>query len=490
MPMPTFHNLSIQWKLRWVSMLASGTTLLLVCTAFVLYDRATFREVMVRQLAGEAEILGRNSASALVFDDPGAAAETLAALRAEPRVISARIYQADGQPFATYGRDAPTGVTVLPAQFGVPADGHRFEDAYMVLFRPIVSGGRSIGTVYILADLHEIQQRLTRYLGIASMVGLASFAVALLISSSLQRRIARPLLHLAQTARIVSAEKNYTVRVMANSRDELGLLVDAFNEMLTQIQWRDAALQQAHDELEQRVIERTAQLEAANNELEAFSYSISHDLRAPLRAINGFARIVLEEHAPHLADEAQEYLQLVRDNAQHMGHLIDDLLAFSRLSRQPLTTQLVAPADLVRQVLSDLHAAQEGRRIDLAVGDLPMCKADLALLKQVFVNLLANALKFTSQREVAVIEVGCREERGEHVYFVKDNGVGFNMAYVDKLFGVFQRLHRAEEYEGTGVGLAIVQRIIHRHGGHIWVEAAVDHGATFFLTLGGNIAHD
>ncbi len=191
-----------------------------------------------------------------------------------------------------------------------------------------------------------------------------------------------------------------------------------------------------------------------------------------------------------MADEAQEYLQLVRDNAQHMGHLIDDLLAFSRLSRQPLTTQPVAPADLVRQVLSDLRAVQDGRHIDLAIGDLPMCEADPALLKQVFVNLLANALKFTSQREVAVIEVGCREERGEHVYFVKDNGVGFNMAYVGKLFGVFQRLHRAEEYEGTGVGLAIVQRIIHRHGGRIWVEAAVDHGATFFLTLGGNIAHD
>jgi light-regulated signal transduction histidine kinase (bacteriophytochrome) len=338
---------------------------------------------------------------------------------------------------------------------------------------------------YIIADLYEIQQRLTRYLGIASLVGLVSFAFALLISSWLQRRISRPLLDLAHTARLVSAEKNYTVRVTANSRDEVGILVQAFNEMLTQIQWRDTALQQAHDELERRVIERTAQLAAANQELEAFSYSISHDLRAPLRAINGFARILLEEHAPHLADEAQEYLALVRDNAQQMGQLINDLLAFSYLSRQLLTKQLVAPADLVRQVFSDLHAAQEGRDVNLVVGALPLCQADPALLKQVLVNLLANALKFTSRREVAVIEVGCREEQEEHVYFVKDNGVGFNMAYADKLFGVFQRLHRAEEYEGTGVGLAIVQRIIHRHGGRIWAEAAVDQGATFYFTLGG-----
>jgi light-regulated signal transduction histidine kinase (bacteriophytochrome) len=168
-----------------------------------------------------------------------------------------------------------------------------------------------------------------------------------------------------------------------------------------------------------------------------------------------------------------------------MGQLIDDLLAFSRLSRQPLTKQTVAPADLVRQALTDLHAMQGERRIDFRIGALPLCQADPALLKQVLVNLLANAIKFTSRREMAVITVDCRAEQGEPIYFVQDNGVGFNMAYVDKLFGVFQRLHRADEYEGTGVGLAIVQRIIHRHGGRIWAEAAVDQGATFSFTLGG-----
>jgi signal transduction histidine kinase len=489
MGMLTLRNLSMQWKLMGVSMLASGTSLLLICVAFVLYDRTTFREVMVRQLAGQAEIIGSNSAPPLLFDDPEAATETLAALQAEPRVIAAGIYRADGQRFAIYERHADRGTPVLPARLSALAAGHRFEPEHLVLFRPIVGGGQTLGTVYILAELHEIQQRLGRYLGIASLVGLASFLLALWISSRLQQRIAGPLVQLAQTARRVSTEQDYSVRVTARSRDELGLLVDAFNEMLTQIQWRDAALQQARDELEQRVIERTAQLEAANHELEAFSYSISHDLRAPLRAINGFARILLEDYAPHLGDEAQEYLRLVRDNAQHMGQLIDDLLAFSRLGRQSLTKRPVVLADLVRQVFSDLHTMQAGRRINLIVGALPPCQADPALLKQVLVNLLANALKFTSQRQEAVIEVGCREEQGEPVYFVKDNGVGFNMAYVDKLFGVFQRLHRADEYEGTGVGLAIVQRIIHRHGGRIWADAAVDQGATFSFTLGGETEH-
>jgi GAF domain-containing protein len=251
---------------------------------------------------------------------------------------------------------------------------------------------------------------------------------------------------------------------------------------------RQDAAEEVHrlnKELEQRVRQRTAELEAANKELEAFSYTVSHDLRAPLRAINGFSRILLEEHAPYLSDEARRYLHIVHDSAQEMGQLIDDLLIFSRLGRQPLTKQRVVPADLVRQVLEELRSERAGRRIDLVIGELPACRADPVLLKQVFVNLLANALKFTRRREVASIEIGCRQADGEQVYFVKDNGVGFDMQYAAKLFGVFQRLHRAEDYEGTGVGLAIVQRIIHRHGGRVWAEATVDRGAMFAFTLGG-----
>ena len=227
-------------------------------------------------------------------------------------------------------------------------------------------------------------------------------------------------------------------------------------------------------------------LEAANKELEAFSYSVSHDLRAPLRAVDGFSRVLLEKYEAQLPSEAQRYLRLVRDNAQQMGRLIDDLLTFSRLSRQPLKLQPVSLAKLVRQALQDLRSEQEGKRVEFEIADLPPCSADPALLKQVWLNLLANALKYTRKREVARIEIGSHAEGGEHVYFVRDNGVGFDMRYANKLFGVFQRLHRAEEYEGTGVGLAIVQRIIHHHGGRVWAEAEVDKGATFYFTLAQN----
>jgi light-regulated signal transduction histidine kinase (bacteriophytochrome) len=248
-------------------------------------------------------------------------------------------------------------------------------------------------------------------------------------------------------------------------------------------------IQRLNAELEQRVLERTAQLEASLKETEAFSYTVSHDLRAPLRALDGFSSILLDEYAPQLPPEATRYLGIIGDSARQMGHLVDGLLAFSRLGRQSLDKQAIPTDELVQQALHSLRSEQEGRRIEISVGELPVCQGDPALLRQVWINLLSNALKFTRKQNVARVEIGClTREDGMPVYFVKDNGVGFDMQYAHKLFGVFQRLHHTEEYEGSGVGLAIVQRIIHRHGGRVWAEGEVDKGATFYFTLGGGIS--
>lgn len=255
---------------------------------------------------------------------------------------------------------------------------------------------------------------------------------------------------------------------------------------LTERERAEAEIKKLNEDLQSRAVE----LEAANKELEAFSYSVSHDLRAPLRAINGFSRILVNEYAPQIAPEAGRYLQMVRDNAQQMGCLVDDLLAFSRLSRSPLNKQLVSSTDLVRRVLADLEHEQENRQVEILLSELPTCQADPALLKQVWVNLITNALKFTSFSNMARIEIGCQQTHSAAIYFVRDNGVGFDMQYAHKLFGVFQRLHRAEDYEGTGVGLAIVQRIIHRHGGRVWAEAEINKGATFYFSLEEDIHDD
>lgn len=239
-------------------------------------------------------------------------------------------------------------------------------------------------------------------------------------------------------------------------------------------------------ELERRVALRTTQLQTANQELEAFSYSVSHDLRSPLRAVDGFSQAVLEDYGDVVPDECRRYLHTIREAAQKMGALIDDLLTFSRLSRLPLNKQKIDTANLVRGVLDDLAMQNPmDEPAELEIRDLPACYGDPGLLRQVWVNLLSNAYKYSRKREKIRIEIGCEDTPDGPAFYVRDNGTGFDMRYADKLFGVFQRLHRAEDFEGTGVGLAIVHRIVHRHGGKTWAQSAPNAGATFYFTLNG-----
>ncbi len=228
---------------------------------------------------------------------------------------------------------------------------------------------------------------------------------------------------------------------------------------------------------------RTAELAAVNRELETFTYSVAHDLRAPLRHIDGFARLLVEAQPEGLSDDGRHYLAQIRDSATQMGQLIEDLLNLARVGRRELTWQVTGLGAVVDTVVAELTRTNPERAIDWRIHALPFVECDPGLMKQVFANLLANAVKFTRPRHPAIIEIGTDTHEGRPVIFVRDNGVGFSMRYANKLFGVFQRLHRAEDFEGTGVGLATVQRIVHKHGGRIWADAEIEKGATFFLTL-------
>jgi PAS domain S-box-containing protein len=301
-------------------------------------------------------------------------------------------------------------------------------------------------------------------------------------------------------ARAIRGESCFTEMFVRNPKVEQGTWIEvgggplkdkngvvrggvvAFRDV-TQSKAAEREIRKLYEELEEKVAERTSQLAAANQELEAFTYSVSHDLRAPLRHIGGFSKILIEDFGPRMGAEARQHLQRIADGVQRMGLLVDELLNLARVGRHAVNLQTTELNSVIEDVISLLQPETQDRVVEWKIPELPPVECDPILIRQVFQNLLANALKFTRTREQAVIEISCRRKNGQMVIAVRDNGVGFDMKYSDKLFGVFQRLHRAEDFEGTGIGLATVQRIIRKHGGRVWAEAELDKGATFYFTL-------
>jgi signal transduction histidine kinase len=472
----SFKDLPIQRKLMTVILLTSGAVLLLTCALFVTYEVISLRKGMVEGLVTSAQITAANSTGALAFYDQEDAKEVLSALKNDPRLTIACIYDSAGELFATYPPEADPHL--FPASPEPP--GYRFESAHLIVFCPAILAGRTNGMVYLKSDLTALTDRYRAYAWLAIGVLLTSFLVAYLISKTLQKQISAPILTLAQTARAISDQHDFSVRAARINGNELGLLTDAFNQMLAQIQ-------DLNSKLELRVQERTSELEAANKELEAFSYSVSHDLRAPLRHIDGFAGMLRQESSTGLDAAGRRYLGIISESAKRMGALIDDLLVFSRMGRAEMRRTKVKMNDLVTEVLQEMASDLQGRNIRWDIGPLPEVNADRPMLKQVWVNLLSNAVKYTRHRDQAEITVRCgKTESGDLEFSVEDNGAGFDMSYADKLFGVFQRLHQAEEFEGTGIGLANVRRIVLRHGGRTRAVGEVNKGATFYFTLPTN----
>lgn len=498
---------SIRYKLLMVVMATTLTALLVVAVAMVWYDARTYQRAWVGDLMTQADILGLSSSAALTFDDRKAAEENLSVLKLRPQIAVAALYTARGALFAQYARD--TGVdAAVPKLPGV--DGYEVRGDEITVFKRIVSNGDIAGTVYLRAR-YELFERVKSYISILGAVLVLSLIVAFGLSSWLNSVVTKPILAITDLTRRVRETRDFSLRASRTTEDEVGYLAEGFNDMLAEIGQREKVMEEANrslaqevderlaaegavraaelelqrlnSELEHRVVQRTAELQAANKEMETFSYSVSHDLRAPVRAIAGFSRMLAEDHGAQLGQEGMRKLDIVQAEAKRMGALIDDLLAFSRLGRKTLDHAALDMGAIVRSLVERAQAERAAEPAEVRIGTLPTARGDRSLIEQVWANLISNAFKYSGKRDKPVIEVAAISEERDFVYFVRDNGAGFDPRYKAKLFGVFQRLHDGSEFPGTGVGLALVQRIVLRHGGRVWADGEPDRGATFYFTL-------
>ncbi len=491
----------IRQKLTLAIMLTSTVVLLLAATVFIVHRVITFRRAQAENSQTIARITAAQSSNAVDYENELDCRKILSKLSGEPLVLQAALYGRHGKMLARY--PASTAAGSFPA---VPmAKEYLIEHEAVSIFWPVRQDDRIVGAFYLKWDLSPAYARVRWDVGVLALMLIGSMIVALAISHVLQRRISGPIIGLANMARLVSVNHDYSVRAKKYGNDELGHFTDSFNHMLAQIQSQNEALRKNEEQLrralqsaeaaaeevralnaqlEDRVTHRTAELAAINQELEAFTYSVSHDLRAPLRHIDAYAQILQDEMEKNPAD-ARQYLSRIRFGVQDMSRLVDDLLKLSRIGRAGLKCETVRLNTLVEDVLAELQPEVANRNMEWRIAELPSARVDPGLIKQVFANLLSNAVKYTRPRAQSVIEIGAEQVDGATAIFIRDNGVGFNMDQAHRLFGVFQRLHEMEEFEGTGVGLATVQRIVRLHGGKIWANAELDKGATFHFTLEG-----
>ncbi len=475
-----FRNIPIRWKIVSMMLTVTCISLLLVGVSLLLQTRAAFEHQTQQKLELLADVIGLNSTAALAFNDAAAATETLTALRSDPHVMAGGLYDAHGNLFAHYRRD---DIKEMLARSASAQDSWAISGQRAVLIRTITFKNRPVGKMYLIADTAAWNNALWGFIGITTLLFSVILLVGFFVSIWMQRLVTRPIVDLADITRRVGQDGDVNLRAIKRGNDELGTLVDGFNTMLDEIVKSRAELHQLNEDLEQRVRERTKQLETANKELETFSYSVSHDLRAPLRAIDGFSRVLLDDYSAVLDAAGRDKLDRVRRATQRMGMLIDDMLKLARVTRTEPSRVSVNLSALAEEISANLREQYPQLQTNFKFAPHLKTQGDPQLLRIALENLLGNAWKFTSVRPTPQIELGVTHENGAVTYFVRDNGAGFNMEYADKLFAPFQRLHSADEFPGTGIGLATVQRIIRKHGGQIWVESAVDQGTTFYFTL-------
>ncbi|MBN1796511.1 MAG: HAMP domain-containing protein [Sedimentisphaerales bacterium] len=483
------RNMTIRHKLVFMIMAACVVSLVVAGAIFTGYEWANLRQFMVMNLSAQAEILADNCKAAVAFNDSEDAKEVLSSLRVESSIVFGGIYTKDGKLMSAYYK-VGTDKSVQPER--LKEDGYEFSGGYVTVFKRIILDGEVLGTVCIRSSLEKIWTMLWSRIKITFAVIIVSLVAAYVISSKLQSVVSKPLLKLAKLAKAISDEKDYSVRGQKTSNDEIGSLIDAFNEMLNQIQRRDKALVDANRQLEAKVAERTSDLEQtieklneSNKQLQDFTYVASHDLREPLRKISSFGQLLTESLGEKLTDDDRENLSYMIDGASRMQQMIEALLTYSRVTTRGVDFE---PTDLNQVVEGlknfELSVVLEETNTKLIVEKpLHTVNCDSTQIRQLLQNLIANGLKYQKKGVTPEITIRSKTVDDSMVRVeVQDNGIGIKEDQFENIFVMFRRLHSRQEYEGTGIGLAVCKKIVKRHGGDIGVSSTYGEGSTFWFT--------
>ena len=489
--------MKIKYKLTAIIMLTNATAILLGLAAYISWDYLGMQKKMVSNLLTHASIVAYNSRAAIAFDDTESATGILDALRASPSIIHAHIVRVDGSNFANYNKD-PNDQSIYILD--LKNKNYAFDGKALNLKQDIVLEDEKIGTIYLQAGLEESHKQITRTASIGFIIAAIVMCFTLLISSRLQKIISGPILKISRVVKNVSEKKDYSVRIVKKTNDEIGELIEAFNEMLYEIQKRDNDLRGINENLEIRVKERTTdlvlanqqqenlnkelkatinKLTAANKDLSDFAHVAAHDLKAPLRAVGSLAGIIYEDYSDSLDEEGQKYLHLLVKRTERMSDLINAILKYSEIGRTETGAEQV---DLNKQVPEIIDNLSVPEKIKITIENpLPVVAAEKAKLIHVFNNLISNAVKYMDKPE-GLIKIGCSRGNGFWTFYVADNGPGIQKKYFDKIFTIFQSLKRRDEIERPGIGLSIVKKIVELNGGKVWIESDYGNGTTFFFT--------